>query len=92
MLIHITYMVKRHNRGCKTFACIMWIAFTYIDSETNYDIDYVQVFEAIYYTQYIRKTIQIMYYIGKSTFKLIKFLINLNTADKYKPVNDKNDE
>ena len=45
----------------------------YIDSDKLlYDIVYVQFFKATYYKQYIRKSIQIMYSISKSTFKLMK--------------------
>ena len=36
------------------------------------DCDYVQVSKAAYYKEYIRKSIQTMYSICKSTFKLIK--------------------
>ena len=71
MLIYVIYRLIQHNTGCKTVHALCELHGHRFRDKLLHDLDHV-VSEATYYKQYIRKSIQTIYYISKSTFKLIK--------------------
>ena len=72
MLIYVIYRLIQHDTGCKTVHALCELHLHWFRDKLHYDFGYVKVPKATYDTQYIRKSIQTLYSISKSTFKLIK--------------------
>ena len=75
----------QHNAGCRTVHELCELHLHRFRDKLLYDFDYVKVSKATYYKQCIRKSIQTMYYISKSTFKLMK-LVEIYKAHHYEIV------
>ena len=63
----------QHNTGCKTVHALCELHLHWFRDKLLNDIDYVLVSKATYYNS-VRKSIQTMYCISKSIFKLMKHI------------------